>query len=236
MRAFLAAALALCLSAAARPAGAADVERGLGASLRVAYGVPVGKLADSSGADVDRMFRGTLPVQLDLGYRFHPAFAAAIFGQYGFGFVASGSNSLGAACSSTAMQCSTTDLRLGAEFLFHPLPGRKYEPWFGLGMAYEWAKFSAERSGVSSDATIRGFEFLDLQGGLDFTVRSGFGFGPFVQFTLGQYSHSAASATTAVTSGGGVAIAPVTSSVSGDIPNKSVHSWLQFGMRGTFNL
>jgi len=85
-------------------------------------------------------------------------------------------------------------------------------------MAYEWGKLTGEAGGVSADVKISGFEFLNLQAGLDYALASGFGFGPFVQFTLGQYS--------TVDAG----------SQSADITNTALHSWLQFGFRGTLNL
>jgi hypothetical protein len=204
---------------------AADVAPGFGASLRLAYGVPVGKLTDASGDDVNKMVSGSLPIQLDLGYRFNPNFSAAIFGQYAFGFVASGSNSIGQACSVSGVNCSTSDIRLGAEVFYHALPGQKYDPWVGLGMGYEWGKLTGESGGVSADFKIRGFEFLNVQAGLDFAAPAGFGFGPFVQFTMGQYSTTEAPTGTAGSS-----------TVTSDITNKALHSWIQFGMRGTFNL
>ncbi len=216
--------LAALAVVASQPARAADPSPGFGASLRLAYGIPMGSVANETNGDLSNFLKGSLPIQLDLGYRITPNLAVAAYGQYAFGF-AGDANLAGAGnvCSVSGVSCSGHDWRVGVEAFWHFMPGQQLDPWFGVGTGYEWMSFSAEGGGEKADITFHGWEFVNLQLGADYRVAPGFGFGPFVQFSLGQYSSGNATSTT-----GG--------STSGDITNKTTHEWLQIGVRGTFNL
>lgn len=81
---------------------------------------------------------------------------------------------------------------------------------------------SASAGGQSADSSLKGFEFLNLQGGADFKLASAFSVGPFLSFSLGKFS-------TASTTVGGV-------ETSGDITKTAMHEWLTIGAKGTFGL
>ncbi|HET9599722.1 MAG TPA: hypothetical protein VFP65_29375 [Anaeromyxobacteraceae bacterium] len=219
-------AVAVLVSLAARAeAQAGAVNPGFGASLRLAYGLPAGQTTGATGDDLSRVFSGSLPIQLDLGYRITPNASVAIYGQYGFGFTASDLDRICAAVATTAgttVDCSGHDVRLGVEGFWHFQPGQHFDPWVGLGVGYEWMTVSASANGVSADVSAHGWEFLNLQLGLDWLVAPSFGIGPFLQVSFGQYGTQEASAPG--------------QSQSQDITNKGVHEWVQFGLRGTFNL
>lgn len=209
------AALAVIVS---QPARAADPSPGFGASLRLAYGIPMGSASGEAGADLSKIFSGSLPIQVDVGYRFTPNLSVAAYYQYAFAFVASDLGSGSYTCSSSGVSCSGNDMRLGIEAFWHFMPGQQLDPWIGLGTGYEWSKVTVESGGISADVKFHGWEFFNAQVGLDYQVAPQLGVGPFVQFALGQYSTAEALGT------------------SGDIANKAVHEWLQIGVRGTFNL
>jgi len=216
--ALAAAVLSLAGTAAAQDRPQA-VNPGFGVSLRLAYGVPAGMTTDAAGDDLSRVLSGSLPIQLDLGYRFTPHVSVAVFGQYGFGFTGSDLDSV---CASTGVNCSGRVVRAGVEGFWHFMPGNHVDPWLGLGLGYEWMTVTAEQGGVSADFSAHGWEFLNLQVGADWLVARSFGLGPFLQVSFSQYGTQEAS------QGG--------QSQSQDIQNTAVHEWVQIGLRGTFNL
>ena len=73
--------------------------------------------------------------------------------------------------------------------------------------------------------TAHGFEFLNLQAGLDFAPAPQVGIGPFVAFSLGQYSRTK-----------GETSDPTLIVDDGEIENKALHQWLFLGVRGMFVL
>jgi len=69
--------------------------------------------------------------------------------------------------------------------------------------------------------TVKGFEFANLQAGGDFKVADHVGVGPFVSFSLGEYSS--------------VSMDPEIAGMVDEIPNKAIHEWLVIGVKGSFN-
>ena len=90
----------------------------------------------------------------------------------------------------------------------------RFLPWIGAGIGYEWNKLDDG----TEEATFKGCEFLNLQAGGDYKVSDQLSVGPYVMFALGQYDE--------VDDGG--------ASVS--IPDKKMHEWLSFGLRGKLDL
>jgi hypothetical protein len=182
------------------------------AGVRAGVAFPVGDLAkDSSLSDT---ISWSAPLQVDAGARVGPAFVGGYF-SYAFG-------KLGSNIDCGSLSCSASDVRVGFEVLWHFAPGAKVDPWAGLGVGYEWLTVSASASGGSASGTVRGFEFANLQAGVDFAAGRVFRIGPFVMATLSQYSSGSASVSR---SGGG------TGSAEQDITNKTLHSWLSLGLR-----
>jgi hypothetical protein len=77
--------------------------------------------------------------------------------------------------------------------------------------------------GYEFSSKLQGFEFANLQVGLDFRLGSVFRLGPFASFSLGQYSNGSVSDPT-----GGEA--------SGSIDHKTLHEWLTLGVHAAFYL
>ena len=138
------------------------------------------------------------------------------FFQFGLGLLSSKACDPGASCTGN-------EIAAGLQAHYHFAPQEKADPWAGLGVGYEWANFSQSGSTSSNgDVTFKGFQFVNLQVGVDFPISSGFRLAPFVQLAIGQYSRGT------VTSGG--------QSGSGDIANTALHELLTFGVRGAINL
>jgi hypothetical protein len=144
--------------------------------------------------------KSQIPIQLDALYSFTPAFAAGAYLSYGF-----------AQLEGDCADCSASDLRLGIQgtYAFNSV-SQQFVPWLGAGIGYEIA--SVDNGAGSVDTS--GWELLNLQGGADYKVGEKFSVGPYVLFSIGQYS-----------------------SIEGnDIAEKGTHEWLGFGVRGKFDL
>lgn len=214
---FLLTAALLCCSTRAL---AEDNKVAFEAGLRAGFGMPMGK-ADASqelGNAVDMQ----LPLQLDAGVRLMKSLFLGAYFQYGFALLAD-ANKLG--CDSADLDCSGQDVRLGIQAHYHIMADRQFDPWVGLGIGYEWLTMSTEGGGVDVSATIHGFEFASLQAGLDIALSDNFRVGPFVSFSLAQYSSTSVDCSGSICGNLGA---------SGDIPNKTLHEWLILGVRGAF--
>jgi hypothetical protein len=197
---------------------------------RLGYGIPAGEFADDA-SDVSDGISGMIPLQLDLGYRVSPAFSIGGYVMYGIGFVGDDFSKI---CDDAddfpglSASCSARDVRLGIQGQFHFLPKKKLDPWLGAGLGYEWQTLGQDISGVGRESdfsvTTKGFEFINLQGGLDFKVAPGLALGPFLSFSVGQYS----STSTSCSGNSCIAIE------SGGIDDKALHQWFLLGVRGTF--
>jgi len=100
------------------------------------------------------------------------------------------------------------------------MPSSSLHPWLGLGIGYEIAHGESKPFLIF---TLRGWEFVNLQAGLDFEVAKGVGVGPFLSFSLARYAN-------------GKIEDQVTPPTSGEVNDKTMHEWLVFGLRGSFHL
>jgi opacity protein-like surface antigen len=205
--------LALALTMMSVPAVAtANVSLG----LRLGFGMPTGEV--ETDADLKDGFARQIPIQLDVNYGFTPNLRAGVYLSYGFGSVG---DALEGLCDSPGVDCSTSDLRAGVQAFYDFSPKSTWSPWLGLGIGYEWAKLSvSDDAGNDGSLTFSGMEFANVQAGADYRVSPAFTVGPFLSYSMGQYSSASA---------------------SGDYPDtslgdKSTHGWFQFGIRGTYGL
>jgi hypothetical protein len=179
--------------------GYADKKIRLG--LRLGYALPLGSSAD--GVKMSDELSGQIPIWIDAGYMVTPNILVGLYGQYGF-----------VQTKSSCTGCSAHDLRFGVQGQYHLSPTESADPWLGLGIGYE----SLGLSQGGEDGSLKGFEFLNLQGGADFKVADALAVGPFLSFSLGKYSSA------------------TVNGVSGDIPQTATHEWLTLGVKGTFGL
>jgi len=204
-------AAALLLSPMAAIAASPGPELG----FRAAYSVPLGDIVGNGNGGTTQLsdlFSGGIPIQVDLGYRFTPAFYGGIFGSYGFLFPTN--------CDPSA-SCSGHNFRLGLNVQLHAAPDASIDPWLGLGVGYEWLSLSVSSGGQSQDATLRGFELGNVQVGIDFAASPGFRIGPFASVSLAKYTDGST--------------AGVLGTSSGSLNDTKFHEWLQFGLRATFS-
>jgi hypothetical protein len=169
---------------------------------------------------------GQIPLWLDVGYRALPELFVGAYFQYGFGFMG---DLFDESCDVDGIDCSASDVRLGVQVHYHIMPFQSVDPWVGLGLGYEWLTLGAEGGGLETSTTARGFEFANFQAGADFLVGPKAAVGPFISFSLGQYSDASFDCSPATACGG-------FSGIDGDIENKALHEWLVLGVRGDFVL
>jgi hypothetical protein len=217
----------------AAPARAAD-EAGFELGARLAYGVPIGPIRED-GDDLSELISGQVPLWIDLGARFDRALLGAYF-QYGVGLLGDSvredceeAEEAAEAQPDADAGCRVSDVRLGAQFHYHFGQPQRPDPWIGLGAGYEWVTltFWAEDDDdeVSLSTTGRGFEFLNLQGGIDFPLGPTTALGPFVTWTLSRYE------TASIGCSGDCGNLE---DGDRDIDEKAFHHWIFVGARFSF--
>lgn len=186
-------------------------------ALRTGYAVPMGKLSDRSNADLSNFFSGQVPVFVEIGGKPNPhLFLGGYFG-LGVGGAAGVQKD---ACETANASCVAVGLRLGAEIQYHILPEGSTNPWLGYGIGYESLAISGSAGGTTESVAVGGLEYAHLMGGVDFRLSHGFGLGPVVDFSVGQYSHAR------FESG--------STTIDEDIQSQATHQWLTFGARFVF--
>lgn len=182
---------------------------------RLGYALPFGS-ADK-GDKLSDTFSGAIPIVLEAGYRLNPNITVGALFQYAFAQVKDDT------LCGNGVSCSGHVMRLGIEGIYNFNLDSVLTPWVGLGVGYEWMGVSAEANGVSASVSARGFEFLSLHAGGDYRMSSQLALGPFLSFSLSQYSRESADI-------------PGLGSMSGDVTDKALHEWLQIGVRGKFGI
>jgi opacity protein-like surface antigen len=197
-----------------KPAPPGPPESGVSIGLSVGYALPMGNVSGTQ--KLSDVFSGAVPLQVDAGWRFTPNLYLGAFFQYSFAFVAS---PIQTNCDTGGVTCSGSDMQFGVNFVYTFLPYATFAPYVGLGVGWEIGTINYSGGNQQSES-VSGFQFARILVGGDFRVGSAFRVGPFVNFSLGQYSTQSSPDPTA----------------NGSIPNKALHSWLQFGIKGTLDL
>ncbi|HVE85790.1 MAG TPA: hypothetical protein VND93_23205 [Myxococcales bacterium] len=197
---------------------APDAHSGISASVRAGYGIPLGRVSNASGAELSRVYVGTLPLWGDLGWRFNEHLVASAYLQWGLGLI----NDASLSANSSA---SGSDVLIGLQATWSLTPERPVSPWVGVGAGYEWANFFERTDtflgALEFSTQNRGFQLM-LQAGADWRHETWPPLGPFLTVVIGEFQ------TSQLTSGG------VT--VTQDVTNPPVHVWVQLGVRGAFDV
>ncbi|MBN2576305.1 MAG: outer membrane beta-barrel protein [Deltaproteobacteria bacterium] len=213
---------------AARPVRAAmPGDSGFEIGVRTGYAFSAGRLGappDGTDYDLDDYVTGQWPIWIDAGYRLNPNLYLGGYFQYGTGFVNDDRQDL---CRNANVNCSASDVRLGAMARYHFVPAWPLSPWAGLGFGYEWGTFSLHQSllGESDiDSLWHGFEFLNLQAGADYRFAHRFVLAPFLSFSLGQFRKIETTTRAGST----------TTTTTESLAKKSIHEWILIGVRVAF--
>lgn len=154
---------------------------GFEAGVRLGAALPIG----SAGRDADGVSRKLssltswrTPLWLDVAYRVSPGASYGLYGQLGVG-------GTGGGCSG---ECDFSDLRVGAQGLWHFSPEDTIDPWLGLGVGWESLSYRSlsTETGTSTTELLGGPEVL-VQGGLSLRVEDALQIGPYVSAGIGNY-------------------------------------------------
>ncbi len=214
-------ALVVAAAVAAAPAAEAQVSF----DLKAGYAVPTGDVFQATqgamfSGKMSNLISGSIPLEIAARYRFTPNLSAGIYFQYDPAFVSS------TLCTS-GMSCSAYDMRLGAEVMYGFMPANTLNPWVSVGTGWEWLGATVKVPGVGDfSGTLNGWEWFNVQVGLDWNLTKAWAVGPYVGFFGGEYT---------------------TLTMTGPLPGldgsqtipssaRSFHGWWQFGLKGTFNL
>lgn len=209
---------------------ALDARAELELGLRTGYGLPFGKATGAATADLNEAIAGQVPLWLDLGARLNHRFYVGGYLAYGIGILGS---TLADQCDLGESQgfdvsCSAHDWRFGAQFQYHIGDLAQPHGWLGAGVGYEIVGYSVSVTQGSQEVTVSasagGWEFVNLQAGLDIPLTEKLALGPFATFTVAQYED-----TSSECSGSCTGITDQDASIE----DKSIHNWLLFGLRFT---
>ena len=207
---------------AAQPARAQDVyDSGMGEfGLNAGFALPLGDAAGgASGSSLSNAINFAIPFGVQVGYRIGGlVFVGANFSYGAFG---APSSSAFPACNTSGVSCHSSFIKVGFSVQWHPLGSRDTDFYVGLGAGYEWLNVSVSSAGMTGSVQDSGFTFGDIPVGVDFRLSQAVRFGPFIDFSLGQYRIGTLTQTGSP-------------DVSGNISPRAIHFWLTFGARVTF--
>ena len=145
--------------------------------LKLGYAVPTGNVLEFGGSDfygpMSNIWSGAIPIEVAGRYRFSPRLSAGVYFQYNPAMIAS-------RLCANGMSCSGYDMRVGAEAVYGFLPEGFLNPWVSVGTGWQWTHFSIATAADSAAFTYSGWEFFNVQVGLDFNLSRMFAVGPYV--------------------------------------------------------
>jgi hypothetical protein len=205
-----------CLELVARSGRARADGRPVAIELgaRAGFAVPFGDVEGHQGDTLDQTIRYAAPLWVDLGVRPIPLLFLGLYATFAPGWVG---DALAAACSPYNNACSTDDARFGLQGHVHILPQSTWDPWVGAGVGYEWLRINDAQGSL----TTNGWEFVNVQAGLDIRLAAGAHVGPFAAFSMAQYDEASSSQS-------GFALAS-------PFPNKALHQWFVLGLRAAYD-
>ena len=183
--------------------------------IRTGASFPMGQVVrDTDLADV---YGWQIPLFFDIGGK--PNKHLFIGGYTGFALGGSSDGPQG--CGTSATSCASFSARIGAQIQYHIAPDERVNPWIGYGIGYQYLSLAVTRAGRDTTQSVDGWEYGRFMAGLDIRVTRGFGIGPYVDFTIGEYSNQHARSDFGITQ-------------SGDINRSAAHFWLTIGPRIVF--
>ncbi|BDG06140.1 hypothetical protein [Anaeromyxobacter oryzae] len=193
-------------------------DTGLVVAARVGYAFPGGKISDEGDPRLDDLLEYKIPIWFELGYRFNPALWGGFYFEYA-------PMSVNRDFCVAGRSCDGQSFRFGVDMQFHLAPHRPVDPWLGFGIGWEFISADAFDSTVGNISTFSydGLEFPLLEAGLDLALSPRFALGPFISYSMAEFSSFNIST-------------PGFADISGDIHGRAFHSWLQLGLKGTFKL
>ncbi|HRI64587.1 MAG TPA: hypothetical protein PK156_10110 [Polyangium sp.] len=184
---------------------------GIQAALRIGYAHPLGSF-ESGWSEIYETFREQIPITLDVGTRIDPNLYLG-----GFLAVAPGGPGVHFEALCARRDCTALGVRFGANLIRYFRPQKRFNPWFGFGIGGDISSFVVGEADGNATFSVRGVEFAILSVGGDIRISRKIGFGPYLQYAFGVYTHHRVS----------------TPRYTHDefLHEKEVHGWLTAGIR-----
>jgi len=198
-------AVAALLAAAVLPAPASAR---IFVGLRAGWALPFGDLL--TGRPLKDSVRSQVPVTLDLGLLIGDALEVGAYAAYGY---VQPSRSWQETCDASGSDCTAAQLRIGGQANLLAASSARTHFWGGVAAGYQELRLEDSLGPVPA-VTWKGFD-ASLQGGLDFLAAGGLRVGPYVSLTIGQFNKAETSSEM-------------------NVGGKTLHGWLQVGLRGLF--
>lgn len=136
------------------------------------------------GDNLSARYGWQVPLLVDAGFKLQKPWFLGLYGGVGFGTLGSG-NEAEQACSDQGVECSTLSYQFGVQAQYHFAASDRLNPWLGMGGGYEVFRQSLSYADYSETQQTAGIALVKLALGLDY--RAAFGFGPFVEVSLGRF-------------------------------------------------
>jgi hypothetical protein len=197
--------------------GPRAASEGFSPGLRLAYGHPLGEVAN--GGELKDSIKGALKAQLDLDYGIDPHFALGLYLAMGGGFLPKRTKRF---CDTFNADCGILVIESGLQAAFRFLPDRLIDPWLGANVGVEWVRTKTEAMGAKGSVALLGLIFGPTVG-VDIQMH-GFAFGPYFSPQFGEYMRAKVK----------VASTILGMTNSGKIDDRAFHYWLNFGIRARY--
>jgi hypothetical protein len=191
--------------------------------LKAGYAIPNGDILKpftpglENYAAMKNLWAGEIPIEVAARWRFSPGFSAGVYFQFDPAIIA-------ARVCASGFPCSGSDVRVGVEAAYSFLPTSFLNPWVSIGTGWQWTNAKITTPTDAADVTFSGWEYFNVQAGLDFNISRTFGVGPWLGYYGGSYS-------TVSGTWSGALQGPTIASDA-----RTFHGWFQFGAKGTVNL
>jgi hypothetical protein len=185
--------------------------------VRTGYATPMGRV--EPGASLRKSMAGAIPLWVDVGYRLNPEWFLGVYGHYGLGLASATSRS---DCSG----CQHTWVRFGVQAQRRWLLDTRSALWVGLGVGRESFNTIFDPR-LSSSQSVTGWEWLNAQFGCEFLPTPGLSVGPYFSLSLDSYSDKTQRCTDDD-------CARSQRSVSTELNDSGLHSWVNAGLRVVF--
>lgn len=184
-------------------------------AVRSGYSLPLGKANGSEGGELSNLSSGQVPLLIELGGKVVPHLFLGGYLGVAAGPVGGDTDDL---CDRENYDCFTAGVRAGLQGQFQIFPHSVVNPWVGYGIGYESLVVRISDGDDDGSITNGGPEYARVMAGLDFRLSRGFGFGPFVDLTIGKYTRYRQDL-------------PGEDESEGDVPQAATHEWLTLGAR-----
>jgi hypothetical protein len=189
---------------------------------RLGAALPLGRFTSDQfttdpPSSLNDSFTLKIPILVEVGYDVTPHLMLGLSVQYGFIIDKTGAET---GCPD-GESCSDHDIELGVQAQCHFAPGQRVDGWLGFGFGYEFESDTVHYSPGPPGAYESDFEgpqYAKLQGGVDLMVGDAMTVGPFLSFSLAEYTKSTRFGQTT------------------SIPSTAPHEWLSLGVKGTFKI